>query len=183
VGHLSKACKQASSKCINCNGDHLATSHDCSKVIKHKMALSLAMTENIPFADALKSVSSSPSSPSSFMDPRLDFHNFPYLPRSFALLTFPSPHFLSPNSFSALSNLSIFLLCPKEPNLLWFLPPSRSSHQTASNPYSNSQLLSFNSISAYPKAHRDLLLEFYGRLPLYLKITVSSSFFFPSFGL
>jgi len=56
VGHLSKTCKsrprclycgeaaydsseacaqkQSLPKCINCNGDYLATSHDCSKVLR-----------------------------------------------------------------------------------------------------------------------------------------------------
>jgi len=75
VGHLSKACKsrprclycgeaahdsseecahkQSSSIRINCSGDHLATSHDCLKVTTHKMALSLAATENISLTEAL----------------------------------------------------------------------------------------------------------------------------------
>jgi len=127
VGHLSKSCKsrprclhcgdaphgssevcdnkQSSPKCINCDGDHLATSHDCPKVMTHRMALSLAATENIPFADALRSVCSSlPSSSTSITDPRMDFHNFPPLPRRRTSQS--PPHFFSPNSFSPLSSLS-----------------------------------------------------------------------------
>lgn len=33
-------------KCINCSGDHLATSHECPVICKHKMILSLAAQEN-----------------------------------------------------------------------------------------------------------------------------------------
>jgi len=126
VGHLSKSCKsrprclycgeaphgsseeciqkQSPPKCINCDGDHLATSHECSKVLTHKMALSLAATENVSFMDALRSVCSSlPSSPVSITDPRMDFHNFPSLPRSRTPRS--PPQFFSPNSFSPLLNL------------------------------------------------------------------------------
>jgi len=64
------------------------------------MTLSLAATKNI----SLRLVSSSsPLSPSSIMDPRLNFHNFPYLPRSRSSCS--PPHFFFPNSFSVLSNL------------------------------------------------------------------------------
>jgi len=95
---------QGPPKCINCVGDHLATSYDSPRILKHRMALSFAATENIPFADALKSVnSSSPSSPTSFTDPGLDFHNFPFLPRQSSSRS--HPHFFSSNSFSPLSNL------------------------------------------------------------------------------
>jgi len=123
VGHLSKArprclycgeaahdssadCarKQSPPTCINCSGDHLATSHDCPKVLTHKMALSLAATENISFTEALRYIGSSLSSTStSFADPRFDFHSFPSLPRHRSSRS--SPHFFSPNSFSVLSNL------------------------------------------------------------------------------
>jgi len=46
--------KQGPPRCINCGGDYLATSHDCPKVLKHEMALSLAATEIIPLIDALR---------------------------------------------------------------------------------------------------------------------------------
>jgi len=132
VGHLSKSCKsrprclfcgdsahdssetcslkQAPPKCINCKGDHLATSHDCIKVIEHKKAHSLAATENISFIDALRSVSlsssfaSPSSSPPSFSDPRFDYHNFPLPPKPSS--TYPSSPIFSPNRFSPLYNLS-----------------------------------------------------------------------------
>jgi len=38
--------------CINCQDNHLATSHECSIIIKHKLVLSLAVSENIPLVDA-----------------------------------------------------------------------------------------------------------------------------------
>jgi len=141
VGHLSKSCKgrprclhcgepqhpatevcpakHSSSKCINCGGGHLAISHECPKVLTHRMALSLAATENIPFVDALRSVCSSfPSTPTSITDPRMDFRNFPSLPcrRTSRSL----PHFFSSNSFSSLSNLlpAMFSLLPLNLSLL-----------------------------------------------------------------
>jgi len=81
--------------------DHLATSLLCPEVIKHKMILSMASTNNIPFSEAKKSVySQSQNSPSfRFTDPRFDFQNFPHIssPRSN-----PSPPSL--NKFSILQN-------------------------------------------------------------------------------
>jgi len=66
--------------CINCKGSHLPTSHECVLVVRHKMALSLASTENIPFAEAKKKVNiSSPDFP--HKDLRFDYQNFPNLPR------------------------------------------------------------------------------------------------------
>jgi len=90
--------------CINCSGDHLATSHLCPEVIKHKMILSLASTQNILFSETKKSVypqfNDSPSS--QYSDPRFDFQNFPNLPspRSNSLLS----TFESFNKFSILQN-------------------------------------------------------------------------------
>jgi len=46
--------QQSSPTCINCNGDHLASSHDCPKLLTHKMALSLAATENISVHGSIK---------------------------------------------------------------------------------------------------------------------------------
>jgi len=81
VGHMSKACKNqpwciycgknrhkeneectlksSPPVCINYKGAHLPTSHECTLVIKHKMILSLASTENLSIADARKRVSDS----------------------------------------------------------------------------------------------------------------------------
>jgi len=107
--HSSEICplKQALPKYINCKGDHLATSHNCIRVIEHKMAHSLAATENISFLDALRSVNSSSSptsSTSSFSDPRFDFRNFLLLSKSRS--SYSPPQFFSINRFSSLSNLS-----------------------------------------------------------------------------
>jgi len=195
VGHLSKVCKsrprclhcgeashdtpeicafkQSSPKCINCNGEHLATSHDCPKVL----TLSLAATRNIPFAEALRSVCSSfPSSPTSITDPRLDFHNFPPLPRH------PSsgspPNFFSPNSFSALSNLSPSnesSVPPPPKSFSSSLRNPRPSHRaplskqhsplsSSSSPSSSNNLhRNCQPASAFPQEHRDLLLHPHGR--------------------
>jgi len=130
VGHLSKTCKnqlciycgnvghnaeeECTSKnsppcCINCRGAHLPTSHNCPVVIKHKMTISLASTENIPIADAKKkiAVSSSNYSPS-YTDSRYDFQNFPNLPSrqqsppSYRPL---NQSFTDPNAFSVLASL------------------------------------------------------------------------------
>jgi len=94
--HLSKACKgrsrclycgnsthdsaedyvlkQSPPKCTNCDDGHLATSHDCLEVIKHKMVLSAA-TENISFMEVKRLVDSSSSSFNSSYtsNPRFDF--------------------------------------------------------------------------------------------------------------
>jgi len=178
----SESCaqKQSPPKCINCGGDHLATSHECPRVVTHKMALSLAATENIPFADALKSVSSSlPSSPVSVSvaDPRFDFHNFPPLPRHRSSRS--PPNFSSPNSFTALSNLS----ASGDPSVpiksfsstLRDSPPVasrpwRGPRPKQSSPYSSSSLPAYlnnrhqhNSVHAFSKDHSDLLLHPHGR--------------------
>jgi len=101
VGHVSKVCKsrprcllcekakhtspelcsraQAPQCCINCAGNHLATSHLCPHAIKHKMILSLASTQNIPYSEASKSINL-PGIYSNFpqiSDPRFDYVNFP----------------------------------------------------------------------------------------------------------
>jgi len=94
-------------KCIICGGDHLATSHECSLVVNHKMTL--AAVENISFIEAKRSVdSSSPpffSSSSFSTDPRYDFHNFSLLPHTHSS-QYSVPPFSSPNKFAILSNLS-----------------------------------------------------------------------------
>jgi len=129
VGHMSKNCKsqprciycgdgrhreeeECSLKssppiCINCSGAHLPTSHECIMVIRHKMALSLASTENIPLAEAKKKVSN--SSPDFLSkDLRFDYLNFPNLPRHQQSLSSSQPlrqSFDGPNRFSVLADL------------------------------------------------------------------------------
>jgi len=65
--------------CINCQGDHFATSHTCPVISKHKLVLSLAATENIPTIEAkrkIHQITPTSSSPSQYS---LDFRNFPLL--------------------------------------------------------------------------------------------------------
>jgi len=166
----------------------------CVKIVEHKMAHSLAATENISFLDALRSVNSSSSisplsSPSSFSDPRLDFRNFPYLskPRSFHS---PS-HIFSYNRFSPQSNLSPSsgdspMLTKPFSSILKHsavpVPHSQTNSRNnkrfpiplsdpiSSSPTTNQLAFPFTSnlVSPYPKAHRDLLLEPHGR-PLFCR--------------
>jgi len=49
--------EQAHAKCINCEEDHLATSHICPVIIKHKIVLGLTQ-ENIRLVEARKIVAS-----------------------------------------------------------------------------------------------------------------------------
>jgi len=102
VGHISKACKSNPRcifcgkdphdknkeddlcpernnlpNCINCQGGHLATSHDCPVVSKHKMVIALSATENIPFVEARRRIQQGISSVPA--DPRYDFVNYPPL--------------------------------------------------------------------------------------------------------
>jgi len=70
-------------KCINCGGNHLATSHECEEVIKHKTILSRAATENISLSEARKSLGTmSSASFDTISDLRFDFLNFPILTRT-----------------------------------------------------------------------------------------------------
>jgi len=110
----SESCPRAQSpfSCVNCSGDHLATSHFCPDVVKRKMILSMASAKNIPFSEAKRSIHSQSynSSPSQYADPRFDFWNFPNLPST---RSNPSPPiFESFNRFSLLQdceyNLSHF---------------------------------------------------------------------------
>jgi len=98
VEHISKACKgkprcifcgkdlhddndscpekNKPPRCINCQGEYLASSHDCLTVAKHKMVISLAATENIPLVEARRKITQN-NYPT--LDPRYDFVNFPSL--------------------------------------------------------------------------------------------------------
>jgi len=151
------------------------------EVLHHKTALSLASTENISLAEALRLISSSPpystGSPSSDLpDPRFDFINFPYLSRQRPSPTSDLDISLF-NRFSPLSNLPI----SKDPSLSLISKPYSSA---AKNFNSNSTYLhnrpqfaprsnltsGYSSPPAsvsrhsYPKAHRNLLLDRTGAL-------------------
>jgi len=54
----NKSCpnKNNSFRCINCQGNHLATSYEYPIVVKHKLMLSLAVTKNIPLVDARRKI-------------------------------------------------------------------------------------------------------------------------------
>jgi len=134
VGHISKSCKSKPRclfcgddvhekddpcvnrsnppRCINCQGNHLATSHTCPVVSKHKLVLSLAATENIPIIEAKRKIHQ--TTPTSFSSPsqyNLDFRNFPLLAKSRnGGNSFPSDQFHNNaqnfNRFSPLTSLS-----------------------------------------------------------------------------
>jgi len=198
VGHLSKSCKgrprclhcgdaqhpsaevcpssHSPAKCINCEGNHLATSHDCPRVLHHKTALSLAAVENISLGEALRLVGSSSSftSGSPLSDPRFDFNNFPYLPRQ---RTSPTPDFDIPlsNRFTPIVNP----LIPKDPPPRLTPKPYSMAAKNPTYPRYRFQLdlPHFNSTPghsgptnsaprySFPKEHRDLLLDPNGRIP------------------
>jgi len=63
--------------CIKCEGDHLAISHTCPIIIKHKTIL-LAAQDNIPLVEVKKIVASNSYLPPSSHNTLLDFKNFPY---------------------------------------------------------------------------------------------------------
>ncbi|XP_011700856.1 PREDICTED: uncharacterized protein LOC105457718, partial [Wasmannia auropunctata] len=54
--HNDEVCPQKDNEpqCINCKGKHLATSHLCPTMIKHKDIIKLASSKNIPLIDAKK---------------------------------------------------------------------------------------------------------------------------------
>jgi len=62
--------------CINCKGEHLANSRDCPLIIKHKMILSLAASENISLIEAKRKVLQSTTNPKDII---YDYNNFPLL--------------------------------------------------------------------------------------------------------
>ncbi|XP_070522165.1 uncharacterized protein [Cardiocondyla obscurior] len=119
VGHISSSCKSkprclhcgsfdhdkenpckslnSFSLCLNCKGDHLATSSACEIIIKHKKIQALAATDNLPFFLAKKRVEQSHFS-STRADPRFDFSNFP------ALNSRRNASFESTNRFSVLKS-------------------------------------------------------------------------------
>jgi len=98
IGHISKNCKgkprcifcggdvhesmvpcprkNDTSQCINCQGGHLASSHECSTTVRHKMVLFFVASENIPFIDARRKILQGTSVPKDII---YDFNNFPML--------------------------------------------------------------------------------------------------------
>jgi len=68
--------KNKNPSCINCQGGHLAISHDCPMIIKHKMVLSLAATENIPLVEAKRKILQGTTAPKDMV---YDYNNFPLL--------------------------------------------------------------------------------------------------------
>jgi len=126
IGHVSKSCKsrprcllcgetkhsspetcscaQAPQVCINCSGNHLATSHHCPYLVKHTIILSLASTQNIPYSEAKKSINLPPHNTTlpQISDLRYDFINYPNTLNSSS--TSSPPSFESSNRFFPLIN-------------------------------------------------------------------------------
>jgi len=76
---VSCSSKNENSSCINCRGrggKHLATSHDCPIIIRHKMILSLAAAENIPFVEAKQKILQGTTAPKDIV---YVYNNFPLL--------------------------------------------------------------------------------------------------------
>jgi len=175
--------------CINCKGEHLANSRDCSLIIKHRMILSLAASENIPLIEAKRKILQSTTNPRDIM---YDYNNFPLLnstrsshnsnnnnstPQSSQIHTPNDPQY---NRFSILDTLSC------SPNTSENSPPSfnslfhnpsknkkQSSFQTTSYSRDNhltrlnksSQKLEKNNTNYNFSAHNNILYAPNGRLP------------------
>jgi len=74
----SSACLKKNDKpaCINCQGEHLANSRDCPLIVKHRMILSLAASENIPLIEAKRKILQNTTTPKDIV---YDYNNFPLL--------------------------------------------------------------------------------------------------------
>ncbi|XP_070516638.1 uncharacterized protein [Cardiocondyla obscurior] len=129
VGHVSKACKSKPRclhcgnlshpegehctsinnppNCINCGNSHLATSRDCSVIIRNKQIQSLAAVENIPIFLAREKVNKINNNQGISSDPRSDVANFPFLNSNPSSQCIPS--FSSFNRFSSLNALPFSL--------------------------------------------------------------------------
>lgn len=104
VGHIGRSCKGSgrclhcgknkhdnsvacdgknspTPRCINCGGQHLATSFSCPEVVMHRSAVTLAATENISISDARNRLkaNSGASGSSTRSGLRFDYGNFPLL--------------------------------------------------------------------------------------------------------
>jgi len=200
VGHVSKSCKgkprclhcgetkhtssdlcpraQAPQACINCLGDHLATSHLCPHIVKHKMTLSLASTRNIPYSEAKKSVDfpSHSFSASPVSDPRFDFVNFPNtLNSKSSPLSFETPNRFFPllGSDKGSSNLSpppYSSTARKRPvltnnNLSSTANSGKSSPRENSAPYPPRTRPSLSAPASFHPAHHNSLMFPNGRSP------------------
>jgi len=71
--------KNDNPSCINCQGGHLAISHNCPMIIRHKMILSLAALENIPLIEAKQKIIQGTTVPKDIV---YDYNNFPLLSTS-----------------------------------------------------------------------------------------------------
>jgi len=176
IGHISKNCKSKSRclfcgddvheppsvcpkkddnpLCINCKGEHLANSRDCPLIIKHRMILSLAASENIPLIEAKRKILQSTTYP---RDIRYDYNNFPLLnstksphnnnnnnstPHNLQIHTPNVPQY---NRFSILDTIS------SSPNSSENSPPSFSS--LLHNPFKNKKQTFSQTISCTCENH------------------------------
>ncbi|XP_011176169.1 uncharacterized protein LOC105208105 [Solenopsis invicta] len=144
--------------CINCKGNHIATSPDCPIFFRHKQILSLAASENIPLFKARKiirsntptSVSHSRSSDLS-SDPKVDYRDFPRLnnkqpENSYNHHSYTDPlpsSFYSNNKYDALNNINSYG---------FFESPRHSSSDSYANAVSNQKHTCLNS-NEYAPSH------------------------------
>jgi len=155
VGHISKNCrgkprcifcegdahdssspcpqKNNNPCCINCRGEHLATSHDCPLIVRHKLILSLAATENIPLIDARRKILQNTIAPK---DINYDFINFPLL-NSDRTSSSINNHNHNHNNNYNISNHNLHNL-------------SLNNRYSLLNSLSNSEYASKNTLSGYP---------------------------------
>ncbi|XP_071644470.1 uncharacterized protein [Temnothorax longispinosus] len=71
-------------KCINCGGNHRATSVDCPIILQHKQINALAATKNVSYIEARRKVKGNKLSD----DPKFDFVNFPSTSTSNTMASF-----------------------------------------------------------------------------------------------
>jgi len=213
IGHISKNCKGKARclycgedkhdppsscpkkdceefKCINCQGDHLATSFQCPLIDRHKRILALAASENIPIVEAKRKILQNYSAPKEII---YDYNNFPLLKPS-RTSSYDNHEPIS-NSHSAISpqhNRFSFLNALNQSDNL---SDNLSSHILSSNttrkqhkqfllrPRNQIQIHNFNENENMPRsrkspqkfvknningnfsAHRELLYSPNGRLP------------------
>ncbi|KYQ50121.1 hypothetical protein ALC60_10814 [Trachymyrmex zeteki] len=166
IGHIGRNCKstkpkclfcgltkeedhscsidQLHAKCINCEGEHLATSHTCPIIIKHKTILGLAAQDNIPLVEAKKIVASnsSPSLPSH--NTLRYFKNFPYLPNH--------------TSYSAPKSYSFPHATPRPPSMTPLVSYNHFQyldHDDSNDPFSPNPPISYAKLAASSSRRHD----------------------------
>ncbi|XP_071572848.1 uncharacterized protein [Temnothorax nylanderi] len=90
-------------KCINCDGNHRATSINCPIILQQKQINELAASKNMSYIEAKREIKGA----SLTGDPRLDFVNFPLMNPPHTASTSPTGSIYSPplqNKFSLLSS-------------------------------------------------------------------------------